>query len=107
MASAKISDDGPKTASHLVVPHESATTDLTKKIDLTTALQYGQASGYPPLASYIRQFCREVLHPNVPYSGGPEVALTVGSTDGFSKVLDVFTTSGSKGRMTSVNDLAY
>ncbi|KAI8952451.1 pyridoxal phosphate-dependent transferase [Xylaria longipes] len=98
MASAKISSDGPKAASHVVVPHDSAATDLTKKIDLTTALQYGQASGYPPLASYIRQFTREVLHPNVPYSGGPEVGLTVGSTDGFSKVLDVFTNVWVEGK---------
>ncbi|KAI0490904.1 pyridoxal phosphate-dependent transferase [Xylaria cf. heliscus] len=99
VASTKISsDNGAKAASHVVVPHASAVTDLNKKIDLTTALQYGQASGYPPLASYIRQFSREVLHPNVPYSGGPEVALTVGSTDGFSKVLDVFTNVWVEGK---------
>ncbi|KAI1810073.1 aromatic amino acid aminotransferase 1 [Poronia punctata] len=87
-----------KTASHLVVPHDDTTTDLTKRIDLATALQYGQASGYPPLASYIRQFSREVLHPNVPYQGGPETALTVGSTDGFSKTLDVFTNIWIEGK---------
>ncbi|KAJ8125312.1 hypothetical protein O1611_g8327 [Lasiodiplodia mahajangana] len=84
-------DNGPKAASHVVVPHAAPTTDLTKKIDLTTALQYGQASGYPPLFSYIRQFTRECLHPNVPYEGGPDIALTVGSTDGFNKVLELFT----------------
>ncbi|KAI0205414.1 pyridoxal phosphate-dependent transferase [Astrocystis sublimbata] len=97
-ASLKIGDNDPKAASHVVVPHESAVTDLAKKIDLTTALQYGQASGYPPLASFIRQFSREVLHPNVPYNGGPEVALTVGSTDGMSKVLDVFTNIWVEGK---------
>ncbi|KAI0398056.1 aromatic amino acid aminotransferase 1 [Xylariaceae sp. FL0594] len=90
-SSSSPSPRGLKTASHLVVPHDMDTPDLTKKIDLATALQYGQASGYPPLLSYIRQFARECLHPNVPYEGGPEVALTVGSTDGFSKTLDVFT----------------
>ncbi|TGJ85988.1 hypothetical protein E0Z10_g2739 [Xylaria hypoxylon] len=98
MASAKVSDHGVKTASHVVVPHDAETPDLAKKIDLATALQYGQASGYPPLASYIRQFTRECLHPNVPYKGGPNVALTVGSTDGFSKVLDVFTNIWIEGK---------
>jgi DNA-binding transcriptional MocR family regulator len=98
LSSSTISVKGVKTASHLVVPHDADTTDLTKKIDLTTALQYGQASGYPPLQSYIRQFAREVLHPNVPYKGGPEVALTVGSTDGFSKTLEVFTNIWVEGK---------
>ncbi|KAI0525686.1 pyridoxal phosphate-dependent transferase [Xylaria bambusicola] len=91
VTSVKVSSEGPKTASHVVVPHDADTPDVTKKIDLATALQYGQASGYPPLVSYIRQFTRECLHPNVPYREGAEVALTVGSTDGFAKVLDVFT----------------
>jgi DNA-binding transcriptional MocR family regulator len=87
-----------KTASHVIVPHDVDTTDLNKKIDLATALQYGQAAGYPPLLSYVRQFTRECLHPNVPYEGGPEVALTVGSTDGFSKTLDVFTNIWVEGK---------
>jgi DNA-binding transcriptional MocR family regulator len=92
------SGSGPKTASHLVVPHDADTTDLTKKIDLATALQYGQAVGYPPLLSYIRQFTRECLHPNVPYKGGPEVALTVGSTDGFFKTIDIFSNIWVEGK---------
>lgn len=62
-----------------------------KKIDLASALQYGQANGYPPLLSFIREFARDYLHPNVPYAGGPEVIFTVGSTDGMSKTLDLFT----------------
>ncbi|KAI0810497.1 aromatic amino acid aminotransferase 1 [Xylaria sp. FL0064] len=98
-ASTKVSSaDGPKVASHVIVPHDVNATDVTKKIDLATALQYGQASGYPPLASYIRQFTRECLHPNVPYRGGPEVALTCGSTDGFARVLDVFTNIWVEGK---------
>ncbi|KAI0471073.1 pyridoxal phosphate-dependent transferase [Xylariaceae sp. FL0804] len=84
------SPSGPGVASHLVVPHDAPTTDLAQKIDLTTALQYGQAYGYPPLMSFIRQFAREALHPNVPYRGGPEVVSTVGSTDGMAKTLEVF-----------------
>ncbi|KAI2623446.1 aromatic amino acid aminotransferase 1 [Xylaria nigripes] len=96
--SGKTIGNSPKSSSHLVVPHDDNTSDLTKKIDLTTALQYGQASGYPPLRSFIRQFTRECLHPNVPYRGGPEVALTVGSTDGFSKTLEIFTNIWVEGK---------
>ncbi|KAI0969811.1 pyridoxal phosphate-dependent transferase [Xylaria arbuscula] len=97
-ASNKASPNGAKAASHVIVPHYADAADVTKKIDLTTALQYGQASGYPPLASYVRQFTRECLHPNVPYKGGPETALTVGATDGFSRVLDVFTNIWVEGK---------
>lgn len=60
-----------------------------KKIDLSTALQYGTAEGYPPLRSFIRQFTREHLHPNIPYLHGPEIILTCGSTDGFSKTIEL------------------
>jgi DNA-binding transcriptional MocR family regulator len=61
-----------------------------KKIDLSTALQYGQAQGYPALLSWVRQFTLENLHPDVPYHGGPDVAMTCGSTDGFAKTLQIF-----------------
>lgn len=73
--------------SSLVVPHTSHAQSPLKKIDLASALQYGTAQGYPPLYYFIRQFTRENLHPNCPYQGGPEVILTCGSTDGFSKAL--------------------
>lgn len=73
------------------VPKESQTVNLKKRIDLTTALQYGTADGYPPLVSFIREFTRNHLHPNVPYAGGPEVILDCGSTDGFSKAIEAFT----------------
>jgi len=72
------------------VPHSSAITDPLQKIDLTTALQYGTAQGYPPLYSFIRQFVRENLHPNVPYLNGPDIILTVGNTDGFNKFVEEF-----------------
>lgn len=54
-------------------------------IDLKSALQYGTAQGYPSLYYFIRQFTRNHLHPSIPYKDGPEVILTCGSTDGFSK----------------------
>ncbi|KAI0129342.1 aromatic amino acid aminotransferase [Hypoxylon sp. NC0597] len=93
-----MSISGQATASHVVVPHDAPTSDIMKKIDLATALQYGQANGYPPLLSFIRQFTRDVLHPNVPYRGGPEVIFTVGSTDGMSKCLEVFTNIWVEGK---------
>ncbi|KAI0884487.1 aromatic amino acid aminotransferase [Annulohypoxylon maeteangense] len=96
LADTSISDQA--TASHVVVPHDAPTSDPRKKIDLATALQYGQADGYLPLLSFIRQFARDVLHPNVPYEGGPEVISTCGSTDGMSKTLEVFTNIWVEGK---------
>lgn len=75
----------------MLVPHESNEKDLLRKIDLTTALQYGQAQGYPPLYGFVRQFVQMHMHPNWAYEGGPEIILTCGSTDGFSKTLEAFT----------------
>jgi DNA-binding transcriptional MocR family regulator len=83
-------------SSHVIVPHDSGTADPLRKIDLTTALQYGQATGYPPLASFINQFTRENLHPNIPYKDGPETILCNGSTDGMSKALECFTNPWSE-----------
>ncbi|KAL0943765.1 aromatic amino acid aminotransferase [Colletotrichum truncatum] len=80
-----------KAARHVTVPGSDAERDPLRRIDVATALQYGTAEGYPPLRSFVRQFTREHLHPNVPYLGGPEVILSCGSTDGFSKVLELLT----------------
>jgi DNA-binding transcriptional MocR family regulator len=85
-------------ASHITVPHSSAIANPLQKIDLTTALQYGTAQGYPPLYSFLRQFTRENLQPNVPYLNGPEIILTCGNTDGFSKTLEAFTNAWSEER---------
>lgn len=79
----------PSAASHITVPKTTSEADPLRKIDLSVALQYGTAAGFPPLHSFIRQFTREVLHPNVPYVNGPEVVLTCGSTDGFAKSLEL------------------
>jgi DNA-binding transcriptional MocR family regulator len=80
----------------IVVPHTSEQPNPIKKIDLSTALQYGQAQGYPPLYYFIRQLTRDHMHPNCPYKGGPEVILTCGNTDGFSKVLQLLTNEWSE-----------
>lgn len=79
----------------IIVPHSSKQPNPVKKIDLSTALQYGTAQGYPPLYYYIREFTQKHMHPNAPYKGGPEVILTCGNTDGFSKVLQAFTNEWS------------
>ena len=82
--------DGP-AASRVLVPHDSTAVNPLRKIDLNSALQYGTAQGYPPLYTFIRQFTRQNLYPNFQYQDGPEVILTCGSTDAFSKTIEVFT----------------
>ena len=89
LAATKLSDD--VSSSRVVVPKASDNEDILRKIDLKTALQYGTAQGYPPLYSFLRQFTTQNLHPNVPYREGPEILLTCGSTDGFSKTLEALT----------------
>ncbi|KAL8711739.1 MAG: hypothetical protein Q9220_003910 [cf. Caloplaca sp. 1 TL-2023] len=81
-------ESGGLKTSRVIVPKASENADVLRKIDLKTALQYGTAQGYPPLYSYLRQFSRENMHPNVPYAGGPEIILTCGNTDGFSKAME-------------------
>ncbi|KAJ4377489.1 hypothetical protein N0V83_000314 [Neocucurbitaria cava] len=87
--------DEEPPASRLVVPKDSSVPDPLRMIDLKSALQYGQAQGYPALYSFIRQFTRDNLHPFVPYKDGPEVILTCGSTDGFSKTLQALSNEWS------------
>ena len=85
------------TASRILVPKTSENEDILRRIDLKSALQYGTAQGYPPLYSYLRQFTREKMHPNIPYEGGPEIILTCGSTDGFAKSLETLSNTWSAG----------
>lgn len=82
---------GGTAESRIVVPHDSEQTDRSQKIDLATALQYGTSLGLMPFRTWIRDFTRTKMHPNVPYRDGPEIVLTDGSTDGFSKTLHAFT----------------
>lgn len=63
---------------------------------MTTSLQYTTADGYPPLYSFLRQFTREILQPNVPYLHGPEIILTCGNTDAFAQVIEAFTNEWNK-----------
>ncbi|SPN97246.1 related to aromatic amino acid aminotransferase I [Cephalotrichum gorgonifer] len=97
-------EDPVSASSHIAVPKYSAESNPLHKIDLGTALQYGTAEGYPPLLSFVRQFAREVLHPNVPYRGGAEVIMTSGSTDGFSKTLELLTNTWSENTGSDIRD---
>ncbi|KAH7152364.1 pyridoxal phosphate-dependent transferase [Dactylonectria estremocensis] len=81
--------DFDATSARITIPKILNQPDPSLKLDLSTALQYGLSQGYPPLYSFVRQFTRDVLHPNVPYKGGAEIIMTNGSTDGFSKVLEL------------------
>ncbi|KAL2191900.1 PLP-dependent transferase [Thermothelomyces heterothallicus CBS 203.75] len=100
-SSSSSSPTDPAAPAHISIPKRLDESDPLKKIDLATVLQYGLAAGYPPLLSWVRQFTRENLHPDAPYQGGPEVILTCGSTDGFSKTLDLFVDQWTEG----VNDI--
>ena len=91
-----LSEDTAST--RVLVPKSSDESNILRKIDLKTALQYGTAQGYPPLYAFLRQFTRENLHPNVPYAGGPEIILTCGATDGFSKAIDALSNVWIEGR---------
>jgi DNA-binding transcriptional MocR family regulator len=105
--SGKAEDKAPKKSapsnaqpeSHLVVPHTiSNAKDLTRKIDLASALQYGTAQGYPPLWNFLKEFTTKYLHPTIPYKDGADIILTCGSTDGFSKTLQCFSNEWAEGR---------
>jgi DNA-binding transcriptional MocR family regulator len=93
----KRKDKDAPPASRLLVPHDSGIKDPLRATDLKTALQYGTAQGYPPLYAFIRQFTRENLHPTVPYKDGPEIILTCGSTDGFSKTIECLSEKWAEG----------
>lgn len=94
--SSNVSED--LASARMLVPKASSAPDVLRKIGLKSALQYGTAQGYPPLYSFLRQFTRENLHPNCPYAGGPEIILTCGSTDGFSKAIDALSNIWIEGR---------
>ncbi|KAI9667180.1 MAG: hypothetical protein M1831_001357 [Alyxoria varia] len=87
-------------SSRVEVPKDARVNDRNKQIDLLTALQYGTAEGYPPLRLFLREFTRQHMHPTTTYSDGPEIILTCGSTDGFSKFLQTFNNEWVEGRHT-------
>jgi DNA-binding transcriptional MocR family regulator len=93
-----IKESDTSAAVHLTVPHTSSADNPLQKIDLTTALQYGTAQGYPPLYSFLRQFTLQNLQPNIPYKDGAEIILTVGSTDGFGKTIEALSNVWSEER---------
>jgi DNA-binding transcriptional MocR family regulator len=98
LAASSLERPDAKASAHITVPHTSATANPLQKIDLTTALQYGTAQGYPPLYSFLRTFTRQNLHPNIPYEGGADIILTNGSTDGFAKTIEALSNVWSEER---------
>jgi DNA-binding transcriptional MocR family regulator len=88
MSRLALGPDDSMAAAHIAIPKASTESDPLKRIDLTTALQYGQAQGYPALLSWVQQFVSH-MHANVPYKGGPDVILSCGSTDGMNKSLEL------------------
>lgn len=86
--SANDTSEGPPS-SRVLVPKLSGTDSVLRRIDVSSALQYGTAQGYPSLAAFLRRFTRDHLHPDVPYTPGPDIILTNGNTDGFSKSLEL------------------
>lgn len=82
-------DSDCNKTSRIVIPKVVHEIDPTKRVDLASALQYGQVTGYQPLLSFVKQFTNEVLYPDIPYKGGVDVILNNGSTDGFSRVLQL------------------
>jgi DNA-binding transcriptional MocR family regulator len=76
------------------------------RIDIATTLQYGQATGIAPLHDFIKEFSLKHLHGGkIPYSDpGPEILLTCGSTDGFSKIMNTF---GERGDSLLVEGFTY
>ncbi|KAH7188553.1 pyridoxal phosphate-dependent transferase [Fusarium flagelliforme] len=85
----KDSDHSKTSSSRITIPKVVQETDPTKRVDLASALQYGQVTGYQPLLSFIKQFTNQILYPDIPYKGGVDVILSSGSTDGFSRVLQL------------------
>lgn len=81
----------PSSASgRVTVPKISKDTDPSTLVDLSTALQYGTAQGYPALYSWLKEFTKTYMHPGIPYAGSADIILTCGNTDGFRKVIELF-----------------
>jgi len=95
LSAARLNGTSSRQSDAVTVPHSSAQTNPLRKVDIATALQYGTAQGYPPLYRFLREFTQTTLHPNCPYKGGPEIILTCGNTDGFSKTLLAFSNEWS------------
>ena len=56
-------------------------------VQLQTAMQYGQTGGIPDLQKWLTEFVNETLKPR--YAGGLGCMVSLGSTDGWYKVLQV------------------
>ncbi|KAG0635432.1 pyridoxal phosphate-dependent transferase [Tuber brumale] len=90
----KTSGSPSTSSSHLIVPKFKTGGPPGGRIDVATTLQYGQASGFGPLAEFIKDFSINHLHGGrIPYKN-PEILLTCGNTDGFGKVMQMIAERG-------------
>lgn len=71
------------------IPRHAEEGNPAHNIDLSTALQYGSARGYPPLYAWLQKLVNSTYHPNIPYEGGADVTIDCGSSDGLSKVFEL------------------
>ncbi|PWW72325.1 PLP-dependent transferase [Tuber magnatum] len=82
------------SSSHLIVPKFKPGGLPGASIDVATTLQYGQASGFAPLAEFVKDFSINHLHGGrIPYED-PEILLTCGNTDGLGKVMQMIAERG-------------
>ena len=90
----KTSKTPSTTSSHLIVPKFRPGSPQGASIDVATTLQYGQASGFGPLAEFIKDFSINYLHGGrIPYEN-PEILLTCGNTDALGKVMQMIAERG-------------
>ncbi|UQC76709.1 aromatic amino acid aminotransferase [Colletotrichum lupini] len=73
----------------LRIPRRGDELGSVRNVDLTTALQYGSASGFPPLYAWLRKLTTTIYHPNIPYDGGADIIVNGGSADGLFKVFEL------------------
>ncbi|KAF4333866.1 aromatic amino acid aminotransferase [Fusarium beomiforme] len=83
------SETAEESSVHSRIPRRPSDENAAHQINLSSALQYGSAQGYPPLYTLLKKLVREVHHPNIPYPGGADIILDSGSSDGLNKVFEL------------------
>ncbi|KAF8242603.1 PLP-dependent transferase [Wilcoxina mikolae CBS 423.85] len=86
----------PPPSSHLSIPKFEPSHPPSTRIDLSTTLQYGRATGLPALTDFLREFTfRHMLQGELAYDETEaDILPTCGNTDGFSKVIGALGTRG-------------
>lgn len=86
----------PPLSSHITIPKSEPSAPLALRIDVATCLQYGRATALDPLADFLREFTfKHMLQGGLAYEeSGADIAITLGNTDGFAKVIAAIGTRG-------------